>query len=190
MRSSQILQISTSYFRKENQEIIQIQRRLKGFLDGVSGKEPACQCRRHKRCGFDPWVRKNPWRREWHPTSVFLPGESHGLRILVGHSPWGCKESNRTEGLSTHTYQGSLKMICFTLWSLQVRKLLPQNRMRSPNIRSQISQVLDNTKWKSLPTELVFLSVILQFSLCGLSSFCSYLCFLTSHYSPWSYSLL
>jgi len=28
-----------------------------------SGKEPACQCRRHKRCGFGPWVGKIPWRR-------------------------------------------------------------------------------------------------------------------------------
>ena len=37
------------------------------------GKESACQCRRP---GFDPWVEKIPWRREWQPTPVFLPGES------------------------------------------------------------------------------------------------------------------
>jgi len=44
-------------------------------------KEPACQCRRRKRCRFDPWVRKIPWRRKWQPTPVFLePGESHGQR--------------------------------------------------------------------------------------------------------------
>jgi len=36
----------------------------------------ACQCRRHRRCGFDPWVGKIPWRRKWQPTPVFLPGES------------------------------------------------------------------------------------------------------------------
>ena len=41
-----------------------------------SGKEPACQCRRNKRHGFDPWVRKIPWRRAWQPTPKFLPGES------------------------------------------------------------------------------------------------------------------
>ena len=35
-----------------------------------------CQCRRHKRCGFNPWVRKIPWRRAWQPVPVFLPGES------------------------------------------------------------------------------------------------------------------
>ena len=100
MLSSQILQISTSYFRKENQEIIQIQRRLKGFLGGTSGKEPACQCRRHKRCGFDPWIRKNPWRRTWQSTPVFLPGESHGQRSLVGYSLRGHKESDITEQLT------------------------------------------------------------------------------------------
>ena len=49
-----------------------------GFPGGASGKESACQCRRHKRCGFDPWVENIPWRTAWKPTPVFLPGESHG----------------------------------------------------------------------------------------------------------------
>ena len=43
---------------------------------GTTGKEPACQCRRHKWHRFDPWVRKTPWRRAWQPTPVLLPGES------------------------------------------------------------------------------------------------------------------
>ena len=47
-----------------------------GFPGGASGKEPACQCRRHKRHGFDPWVGKIPWRRAWQPTPVFWPGDS------------------------------------------------------------------------------------------------------------------
>ena len=38
-----------------------------------------------------------PWRKKWQPTPVFLPGESHGQRSLVGYSPWGCKESDITE---------------------------------------------------------------------------------------------
>ena len=42
-----------------------------GFPGGVSGKEPTCQSRRHKRGGFDPWVRKIPWRRAWQPTLVY-----------------------------------------------------------------------------------------------------------------------
>ena len=48
-----------------------------GFPGGASGKEPACQCRRHKRRGFHPCVGKTPQRRAWQPTPVFLPGESH-----------------------------------------------------------------------------------------------------------------
>ena len=42
------------------------------------------------------------WRRKWQPTPVFLPGESHGQRSLVGYSPWGCKESDTTEQLHFH----------------------------------------------------------------------------------------
>ena len=57
-----------------------------GFPGSTSGKEPACQCRRYKRCGFEPWVRKIPWRRAWQPIPVFLPGESLGQRSLVGYS--------------------------------------------------------------------------------------------------------
>ena len=68
-----------------------------GFPGGASGKEPASQCRRHKRLRFNPWVRKIPWRRPWQPTPVFLPGESHGQRSMVGHSPWGRKEWDVTE---------------------------------------------------------------------------------------------
>ena len=53
----------------------------------LRGKEPSCQCGRPKRHGFDPWVRKIPWRRAWQPTPVLLPGESHGQRSLPGYSP-------------------------------------------------------------------------------------------------------
>ena len=42
------------------------------------------------------------FRRAWQPTPVFLPGKSHGQRSLVSYSPWGCKESDTTEQLSTH----------------------------------------------------------------------------------------
>ena len=58
---------------------------LPGWL---SGKESACQCRR---CGFDPWVGKIPWRMSWQPSPAFLSGKSHGQRSLVGYSPWGLK---------------------------------------------------------------------------------------------------
>ena len=74
-----------------------------GFPAGTSGKEPACQCRRSKRCGFDPWVRKIPWSRKWQPTPVFLPGKSQGQRSLVGYNPGHCKESDVTEATQHST---------------------------------------------------------------------------------------
>ena len=44
---------------------------ISGFPGGASGKEHACKCKRHKRCGFDPWVRKISWRRAWQPPPAF-----------------------------------------------------------------------------------------------------------------------
>ena len=61
---------------------------LMGLHRRLSGKEPACQCKRGR---FHPWVWKIPWRREWQPTPIFLPGESHGQRNLAGYSSWGCR---------------------------------------------------------------------------------------------------
>ena len=58
----------------------------RGFSGGTSGKEPASQCRRLRRCEFHPWVGKIPWKRAWQPIPVFLPGESHGQRRLTGCS--------------------------------------------------------------------------------------------------------
>ena len=72
------------------------------FPGSASGKELICQCRRRKRPGFDPWVRKIPWRRKQQPTPVFLPGKSHGQRSLEGSSPWGHKELDMTERLNSH----------------------------------------------------------------------------------------
>ena len=46
---------------------------------------------RHRRHGFNPWVRKIPWTRKWQPIPVFLFGKSHGQRSLAGYSPWGHK---------------------------------------------------------------------------------------------------
>ena len=61
------------------------------------GKESACQCRRHKRCSFDPWVGKIPWSRKWQPTSGFLPAKFRRQRSLASYRSWGCKKSNMTE---------------------------------------------------------------------------------------------
>ena len=81
---------------------------FEGFPGGASGKEPTCQCRRHKRQGFDPWVGKIPWRRTWQSTPLFLPRESHGQRTH-GMEPWtestvyrAAKSWTRLKQLSTH----------------------------------------------------------------------------------------
>ena len=66
----------------------------KNPLGGSGGKELTCQCRRHKRHRFDPWVGEIPWRRAWQPTPVLLPGEFHGQKSLAGYGPKGYKESD------------------------------------------------------------------------------------------------
>ena len=94
-----------------------------GFPGGTSGKELTCQCRRHKRRDFYPWVETISWSRKWQPTPVFLPGESHGQRSLKGYSPQGCTESDTTEWLSTYTHQQSpyVKLnIFFICWKKKV----------------------------------------------------------------------
>ena len=84
--------------------IFQVQNRVPMHFPGsTSGKEPTCQCRRHKRCSFSSRVGENPWRRAWQPTPVFLPGESHGQRSLADCSPWGHSEPDTTE-VAKHTY--------------------------------------------------------------------------------------
>ena len=55
---------------------------------------------------WETWVQclgwEDPLEKEMQPTPVFLPGESHGRRTLVGYSPWGRKESDMTEQLNFH----------------------------------------------------------------------------------------
>ena len=76
---------------------------LVGFPGGsVSDKGSACQCRRHKRCRFDPWVGKIPWRRECQPTPASLSGKSQGQRSLAGYSPWVTKSQTQLNN-SAHT---------------------------------------------------------------------------------------
>ena len=58
---------------------------VEGFPRGAS--EPACQCRKRKRRGFDPWVGEIPRKRALQPTPVFVPGEFHGQRSLGGCGP-------------------------------------------------------------------------------------------------------
>ena len=89
--------------------------------------EPSCMAARIELSLVDQTVKKlpamqethvwslgqedSPWRREWQPTPVFLPGESHGQRSLVGYSPWGCKDSDTTEGLTLSLSAGNWESV-------------------------------------------------------------------------------
>ena len=103
-------------------------------------------CLKYERPGFYPWIRKILWRREWQPTPVFLPGESHGQRSLSGYSPWGCKESDTTEQLTFHY------IICISSTSRMCPSLL---------------HWLSSTIWVNSCQKLLIKSVIhLEFWLC------------------------
>ena len=69
--------------------------------------EPTCQYRRLRRPRFSR-VSKVPWRREWQPILVFLPGESHGQRSLAGYSPRSCRESDTTVTKQARTLRATL----------------------------------------------------------------------------------
>ena len=67
------------------------------------GKESACNI------GDTGEAGSIPWRKKGQPTLVFLPGESHGQRSLLGYSPWGCKESDTTEVTEHVSMQGNTR---------------------------------------------------------------------------------
>ena len=78
-------------------------------VSGASDKEPTYQRKRLKRCRFDPWVQKLPWRRAWQPSPVFLPGESQGQRIWRATVNRVTKGRTRLKRLSfTHSHHGML----------------------------------------------------------------------------------
>ena len=58
-------------------------------------------------------LRRSSGGEKWQPIPVFLPGETHGQRSLAGYSPWGCKESDTTERLSTASHCEKVKNTYF-----------------------------------------------------------------------------
>ena len=74
-------ELTTRIIKRDLIRICQSVTFIWGFPCGASNKKPDCQCRSGKRYGFIPW------QREWPPTPIFLPGEFHGQRRLVGYSP-------------------------------------------------------------------------------------------------------
>ena len=103
--------------------------RPRGSPGGASGKEPTCQCRRHKRCRFDPLVGKILWRQQGNPLQC-----SHGQRSIEGYSPWGHRESDTTE--ETEQVQGTCRLCWGTATTARLLCTLPQRRWgHLPNIK-------------------------------------------------------
>ena len=76
--------------------------------------------------GFNPWVGNIPWRRKWQSTPVFLPGESHGQRSLVGYSPWTHKELDTSDRVTnTFPFMGRRG------WGSPQRWELPRKSLRA-----------------------------------------------------------
>ena len=71
------------------------------ILGSLNGSRVCLQCWRP---GFDPWVRKIPWRRKWQSTLVILPRTFHGRSSLIGYSPWCGKELDTTERLYFYSF--------------------------------------------------------------------------------------
>ena len=81
----------------------------------LSGKEPACQCRKHR---FNPWVRKVPCRWKWQPTPLFLPVKTHGQRSLWSYNPWDHKRIGHN--LLTEQQQPKKNISCDTVDDRQI----------------------------------------------------------------------
>ena len=135
------------------------------FPGGASGKEPDCQCKRPKRCGFDPWVGKIPWRRAWQPTPVFLPGESHRQGNLAVYSPQVHTEldtTEETEHARTHALlrQEPFSVYCYSLTAYHRRIVLCavtqlclslSDTMDYGSPDSSVHGVLRQEYWSGLP---------------------------------------
>ena len=94
-----------------------IRRSCSEHPSGTSGKKKKTHLPmqvRHKRCWFNPWIGKIPWRRAWQSTPVFLPRESHGQRSLERHNSWGHKETE------AHHLSYSLLLFLLTVESFSI----------------------------------------------------------------------
>ena len=78
-----------SYYSKDIYRYVLI---VLGFPGGSDGKESACNA---GDLGLNPGLGRSPWRREWPPTPVFLPGEAHGQKSLVGYKSMGSQRAGQ-----------------------------------------------------------------------------------------------
>ena len=124
--------------------------RCRGFPGGTSGKEPAYQCRRHKRCKFVSWFGKISWRNAGQPTPVFLPGVFHRLSSMEGYSLQGYKESDSTEGtqhICTDVYEGIIEEAIDHQHITSVRADLEQHKLSEEYMRL-LTQIVTRTEFK------------------------------------------
>ena len=113
------------------------------------GKESTCQCRRRRSHGFDPWVRKTPWRRKWQPTLVFLLEKSHGQRSLMGYSPRGHEESDTTDPTNNNQQEAldkwSYELNCIEeAWRAEWTVGSPSRNCYRRLLGNQISSLIDH----------------------------------------------
>ena len=113
---------------------------VQGFPGGASGREPACQCGRHKRCRFDPWVGKIPWRRAWQPTPVFC------LKNPMGRGVWwlqsmGSQSQTRLRQLSTARHMGNyIQYLVITYNGIKSKKKkIPESLCYIPETNSIVN---------------------------------------------------
>ena len=82
------------------------------FPGSTSGKEPVCQCRRCRRREFNPWVGMIPWRRVRAAHSSILVWRIPWTEEPGVYSPWGCQESDTTEGCITAPSTVCFRSLC------------------------------------------------------------------------------
>jgi len=101
------------------------------------------QCRRPR---FNPWFGKIPWKREWQPASVFLPGEFYGQRCLERYSPWGLTGTNT---FTSHTH--------ITHWDYRGRQLCGLSSWRRWGIPNFcfLNSWEYNQHSREIPTDLI-----------------------------------
>ena len=123
-------------FMEENWEKLMSHYINLGLSRWFSGKESTSQYRSCRRYRFDPCAGKIPWRRKWQPTSIFLPGEFHGQRSLVGYSPWGHKDSDMPEWLNKNH-----NITCEFAWSF------PNGKTYSPRVDLHVFVYVFSLAW-------------------------------------------
>ena len=109
---------------------------INGLPWWFSGKESTCQCRR---CMFDPWVAKIPWRRKWQSTPVFLLGKSHGQRSLAGYRPWDHQVRYACTTKHAHTIN-----VLQSVW------ILPTTKQRNVNEEEFLQRFMWTKHWWAL----------------------------------------